>query len=62
MSVQFICILPWRNWLLFTKMKNSIRHAVIYWENMTQKRMYITGGIGSTVDGEAFTIDYDLAE
>ena len=30
------------------------------WENMTQKRMYITGGIGSTVDGEAFTIDYDL--
>ena len=23
------------------------------WENMTQKRMYITGGIGSTVDGEA---------
>ena len=22
--------------------------------------MYITGGIGSTVDGEAFTIDYDL--
>ena len=30
------------------------------WENMTEKRMYITGGIGSTVDGEAFTIDYDL--
>ena len=30
------------------------------WENMTQKRMYITGGIGSTVDGEAFTVDYDL--
>ena len=27
---------------------------------MIQKRMYITGGIGSTVDGEAFTIDYDL--
>ena len=22
--------------------------------------MYITGGIGSTVEGEAFTIDYDL--
>ena len=30
------------------------------WKNKTQKRMYITGGIGSTVDGEAFTIDYDL--
>ena len=27
---------------------------------MIQKRIYITGGIGSTVDGEAFTIDYDL--
>lgn len=30
------------------------------WENAVNARMYITGGIGSTVDGEAFTIDYDL--
>lgn len=30
------------------------------WDNITEKRMYVTGGIGSTVDGEAFTIDYDL--
>lgn len=30
------------------------------WKNITQKRMYITGGIGSTVTGEAFTADYDL--
>jgi DUF1680 family protein len=30
------------------------------WDNMIEKRMYLTGGIGSTVDGEAFTIDYDL--
>jgi len=30
------------------------------WENVTEKRMYITGGIGSTRHGEAFTIDYDL--
>ena len=29
-------------------------------ENITQKRMYITGGIGSSYVGEAFTIDYDL--
>lgn len=29
-------------------------------ENITQKRMYITGGIGSTSAGEAFTVDYDL--
>ncbi len=30
------------------------------WENMTEKRMYVTGGIGSTSDGERFTEDYDL--
>ncbi len=30
------------------------------WSNIVSKRMYITGGIGSTVDGEAFTTDYDL--
>jgi DUF1680 family protein len=30
------------------------------WENCVNKRMYITGGIGSNAEGEAFTIDYDL--
>lgn len=30
------------------------------WESITGKRMYITGGIGSTGIGEAFTVDYDL--
>ncbi|MDE7280405.1 MAG: glycoside hydrolase family 127 protein, partial [Ruminiclostridium sp.] len=30
------------------------------WKSITQKRMYITGGIGSTGIGEAFTVDYDL--
>ncbi|MGF7143018.1 hypothetical protein HNQ56_001440 [Anaerotaenia torta] len=30
------------------------------WDNITGKRMYLTGGIGSTVEGEAFSIDYDL--
>lgn len=30
------------------------------WDSVTKKRMYITGGIGSTVNGEAFTVDYDL--
>lgn len=29
-------------------------------ENMAYKKMYITGGIGSSSNGEAFTIDYDL--
>lgn len=30
------------------------------WKNIIEKRMYITGGIGSTVLGESFTLDYDL--
>lgn len=30
------------------------------WANTTRKQMYITGGIGSTHRGEAFTFDYDL--
>lgn len=30
------------------------------WENVTQKRMYITGGIGPSVENEGFTFDYDL--
>ena len=29
-------------------------------DNIAKKRMYITGGIGSTRDGERFTGDYDL--
>lgn len=29
-------------------------------DNITKKRMYVTGGIGSTHMGEAFTLDYDL--
>lgn len=30
------------------------------WQNMTTKRMYVTGGIGSSHEGERFTEDYDL--
>ncbi|THF76392.1 glycoside hydrolase family 127 protein [Cohnella fermenti] len=30
------------------------------WANTTRKQMYITGGIGATHLGEAFTFDYDL--
>lgn len=30
------------------------------WESITQRQMYVTGGIGSTVHGEAFSVDYDL--
>jgi len=30
------------------------------WNNIVTRQMYITGGIGSTHHGEAFTFDYDL--
>lgn len=30
------------------------------WNNIVNCRMYITGGIGSTMEGEAFSADYDL--
>jgi DUF1680 family protein len=30
------------------------------WRSIVSRRMYITGGIGSTAHGEAFTFDYDL--
>lgn len=30
------------------------------WNNIITKQMYITGGIGATHSGEAFTFDYDL--
>ncbi|MBN1219396.1 MAG: glycoside hydrolase family 127 protein [Anaerolineae bacterium] len=30
------------------------------WQNVTEKRMYITGGIGPTLRNEGFTFDYDL--
>ncbi len=29
-------------------------------DNIIRRKMYITGGIGATVDGEAFSFDYDL--
>ncbi|MCV5396721.1 glycoside hydrolase family 127 protein, partial [Escherichia coli] len=30
------------------------------WNNMAQRQLYITGGIGSQSSGEAFSSDYDL--
>ena len=34
--------------------------ATCLWENMSQKKMYVTGGIGATAAGEAFGKDYFL--
>ena len=36
------------------------RTALTLWESATRRRMYITGAIGSSHYGEAFTFDYDL--
>lgn len=33
---------------------------VTLWENLTKKRMYVTGGIGPSASNEGFTTDYDL--
>ena len=30
------------------------------WDNIVNKQMYVTGGIGAAANGEAFTFDYDL--
>lgn len=29
-------------------------------DNVTEKKMFVTGGIGSTVEGEAFSVEYEL--
>ena len=34
--------------------------AQALWESVTKRRMYVTGAIGSSPVGEAFTFDYDL--
>ena len=39
------------------KLKNACREI---WQNMTGRRMYITGGLGSSGHLERFTADYDL--
>lgn len=31
-----------------------------FWKDIVRRRMYITGNVGSTTTGEAFTYDYDL--
>lgn len=43
-----------------TKDKKLLNACKKLWRNIVDKRMYITGGIGSTVIGESFTLDYDL--
>ncbi len=43
-----------------TKEESLIDVCKRMFDNCTEKRMYITGGVGSTYLGEAFTVDYHL--
>lgn len=43
-----------------TKDEKLYQACETLWENVTKKKMYITGGIGGTQDGEAFSFNYDL--
>lgn len=43
-----------------TKDNSLIESLRALWHNVTSRRMYITGGIGSQSHGERFTFDYDL--
>lgn len=38
------------------------RAVMALWKNVTGKKMFITGGIGSRYDGEAFGADYELPD
>lgn len=39
----------------------ALKHAVeALWKDVTETRMYVTGGFGSSEDNEGFTEDYDL--
>lgn len=42
--------------------KDSAYHAAVFklWDNMVNKKMYITGGIGAKHEGEAFGENYEL--
>jgi DUF1680 family protein len=41
--------------------RDDYREAALrVWKNMTEKKMYLTGGIGATASGEAFGADYFL--
>lgn len=43
-----------------TNDESLIEASRTLWNNIVSKQMYITGGIGSMVHGEAFSFDYDL--
>lgn len=57
-AVYMYCAMADLAWYYKDKELMSACEAI--WNNITQKRMYITGGIGSSGILERFTTDYDL--
>ena len=55
-----ICTPAWRTWPRSPGDESLQAACKTLWDSITKRRMYVTGGIGSTVIGEAFTVDYDL--
>ena len=45
----------------YTDDEELITACEAIFDNIISRRMYITGGVGSTASGEAFTVDYDLS-
>lgn len=45
-----------------TEDKAMLEACETLWDNIIRKKMYITGGIGGTHIGEAFSFDYDLPD
>ena len=43
-----------------TEDESLLKACEVLWNNMTRKKMYITGGIGATHIGEAFSFNNDL--
>ena len=51
---------PWTDLSYYYDDKELFAAAERCFENIVNRRMYITGATGSTCHGEAFSVDYDL--
>ena len=43
-----------------TQDESLLKACETLWNNMVHQKMYVTGGIGATHIGEAFSFNYDL--
>ena len=60
LCVLYIYIQVWPMLQVPVRMKSYFMSVKNYGENIVTKQMYVTGAIGATQHGEAFTFDYDL--